>query len=91
MQIEKISAPLGARVMDIDVRQVDDSGWSQINDLFLEYHVLVFPGQTLTPEDQMAFASRWGPLVRHPYAGMKSCPDVIELRNFGKRKDVNQH
>jgi taurine dioxygenase len=39
----------------------------------------------------MAFAQRWGELVRHPYSGMKAYPDVIELRNHGKAKDVNQH
>jgi hypothetical protein len=62
--------------------------WHALNDLFCEYHVLSFRYQAAHAEDQMAFARRWGPLVRHPYSGMKAYPDVIELRNHGKAKDV---
>ncbi len=91
MLVEKFGAPLGATVSDIDVRSIDDTTWRQINDLFLEHKVLHFPGQSLTPEDQMAFAQRWGELVAHPYSGMKDYPDIIELRNVGKKRDVNQH
>ncbi len=91
MQVRRLASPLGAVVEGIDVREVDDAAWQKLDQLFCEYHVLVFPAQTLTPEDQMAFAERWGPLVRHPYAGLESHPEIIELRNFGKTRDVNQH
>ncbi len=91
LRLERIGAPLGVRVEGIDVRDVDDDAWRELNALFLEHHVLAFPGQTLEPADQMAFAERWGALVRHPFAGMKAYPDIIELRNRGKLKDVNQH
>jgi taurine dioxygenase len=91
MNVESISAPLGARVSGLDVRSLDDAGWQRINTLFLKYRVLAFPDQDLTPEEQMAFAARWGKLVRHPYAGMKAYPDIIELKNVGKSKDINQH
>ncbi len=91
MRVRRLAAPLGAIVEDIDVRKIDSAQWRTLNDLFCEHHVLSFPGQRLTPEDQMAFAQRWGELVRHPYSGMKTHPYVIELRNHGKAKDVNQH
>ncbi|MFT4820466.1 MAG: taurine dioxygenase [Candidatus Azotimanducaceae bacterium] len=91
MNIQRISAPLGALVRDIDVRQIDKGSWSTLNELFLKHHVLAFPGQSLTEDELIAFAAQWGPLIRHPYAGMKCHPDVIELRNTGKRKDINQH
>ncbi len=91
MQIRRMSAPLGAVIEDLDVRGAGDDVFAELKRLFAQYHVLVFPGQTLTPEQQMAFAARWGTLVRHPYAGMKSHPDIIELRNGGKARDINQH
>jgi taurine dioxygenase len=91
MKVERLSAPLGAIISAVDVRRVDNTAWAEINDLFCRHHVLVFPGQQLSPEEQLAFASRWGDVVRHPYAGMKQYPDIIELRNAGKQKDVNQH
>ena len=101
MRIEKFAAPLGAIVEDFDVRSIgtvtqqSDAGiretWQQLNQAFCEHQVLVFPQQTLTPEQQMAFAGHWGELVRHPYAGLDDYPDIIELKNYGKRVDVNQH
>jgi taurine dioxygenase len=91
MEVRRMSAPLGAIVEGIDVRSVDDATWRTLNNLFCEHHVLVFPGQTLTPEEQMAFGQRWGELVRHPYAGLEDYPEIIELSNRGKKKDVNQH
>jgi taurine dioxygenase len=86
-----MAAPLGAVIKGIDVRDVDDRQWTALNDLFCEHHVLVFPDQDLTPDDQIAFAARWGELVAHPYASMPDYPNLIELKNYGKRKDVNQH
>ena len=91
MQFQRISAPLGARVEGIDVRTVDESQWAVLNDLFCEHQLLVFPGQDLEPADHMSFARRWGELVRHPYAGLDEYPDIIELKNVGKGRDINQH
>lgn len=91
MKIQRIGAPLGATVEQIDVRALSASQWHAIQALFRAHQVLVFRGQQLTPDEQIAFAARWGALVRHPYAGMKLHPDIIELRNAGKARDINQH
>ena len=91
MQVSKLGAPLGVVIEDLDVRAVDESMWKELDALFCEHHVLVLRGQTLTPEEHMVFARRWGDLVRHPYAGMSDHPDIIELKNPGKRRDINQH
>ncbi len=91
MQVHRFAAPLGAVVENLDVRRVDAAISRELNALFNEHHVLVFPRQTLTPGDQLRFASTWGALVRHPYAGLETHPEIIELRNQGKARDVNQH
>lgn len=91
MRVLRFAAPLGAVVEGLDVRRIDDDLWAELNALFCQHHVLVFPRQELTPEEQMAFAGRWGDLVRHPYAGLTDYPDIIELKNPGKSKDINQH
>jgi taurine dioxygenase len=91
VEVRRMSAPLGAVIEDLDVRDVDDAALGELKRLFGLHHVLVFPRQELEPQTQMAFARRWGALVRHPYAGMQAHPDVIELRNGGKARDVNQH
>lgn len=91
MHVERIAAPLGAIVTGVDVRVVDQDTWMSLDAWFVEHHVLVFPEQELTPEDQLAFASLWGPLLGHPYAGMVDHPELIELTNVGKQRDLNQH
>ena len=62
-----------------------------LNQLFGEHHVLVFPKQELTPDEQIAFAQHWGELVPFPYGSLPGYPNIIELRNRGKKRDVNQH
>ncbi len=91
MNVTRLSAPLGAVVEGLDVRTISDATWQALNELFCEHHVLVLPGQSLTPAEHMAFGRRWGELVRHPYAGLEDHPEIIELKNPGKRRDVNQH
>jgi taurine dioxygenase len=91
MQVIPMSAPLGANILGVDVTRLGDNQWEEINRLFLQHHVLAFPDQTLTPEQHMEFGARWGQLVRHPYAGREDYPDLIELKNTGKKRDVNQH
>jgi len=91
MQVTRTAAPLGACVTGLDVRRLSAEQWQTLNQWFCEYKVLSFPGQELTPEQQISFARHWGELVRHPYAGMDEYPDIIELKNMGKRRDINQH
>lgn len=91
MEITRFAASLGAVVTDIDVRQLDDGALAKLRVAFAEYHVLVFPNQSLTPVEQKAFAARWGPLQRHPYNGTTEHPEVMRLENRGKAKDPNEH
>ena len=83
MKVTRFAAPLGARIEGLDVRNVDDAQTAELNRLFLEHHVLVFPGQQLEPGDHMRFAERWGDLVKFPYGGLPDFPNIIELRNRG--------
>ncbi|HET9923193.1 MAG TPA: TauD/TfdA family dioxygenase [Methylomirabilota bacterium] len=53
---------LGAEVVGIDVNSVDDATFKAIVDAFNEYSVLLFRGQSLTDEEQIAFSRRFGPL-----------------------------
>ena len=91
MLIRKMAAPLGAIVEDIDVRDITLEALATLRAEFLAHHVLVFPGQTLSPEDQIAFAEHWGCLMPFPYGALPDYPNIIPLKNRGKTKDVNQH
>ena len=91
MRVRQMAAPLGAVVENLDVRTIGAETAKELNQLFCEHHVLVFPRQVLTPDEQIAFAEHWGELIPFPYGSLPGYPNLIELRNRGKSRDVNQH
>ena len=61
MVVTPIDATLGAVVTGVDLASLDDVTWQKIHAAFLEYGMLVFPGQdNLDDESQGAFALRFG-------------------------------
>lgn len=58
--ITPTDATLGATITDIDLTHMDDATWRAVEDAFHEYGVLIFPGQHLTEDAQIAFANRFG-------------------------------
>jgi alpha-ketoglutarate-dependent taurine dioxygenase len=62
MRFEPLDATFGAVVHGVALRSVDDRQWAALHEAWLEYALLVFPGQFLTREEQDAFARRAGDL-----------------------------
>jgi len=60
--IEPLPATLGATVRGLRLAALDDAAWRVIEDAFLSYAVLIFPGQHLSDDEQLAFARRFGQL-----------------------------
>jgi len=60
MRIEPLDSTLGAVVTDVRLAELTDAAWPEVEQAFLEHAVLVFPGQHLTSEEQVAFARRFG-------------------------------
>ena len=52
----------GAVVSNVDLRELADDDFAAIRQAFLEYGFLVFPGQDLSDEDNIAFGLRFGEL-----------------------------
>ena len=71
-------ATLGAVITDVDLAKLTDESWTQIHAAFLEYGVLVFPGQHLEEEAQGAFARRFG---RIEQLSPKQTGSTIEFTN----------
>lgn len=53
----------GAVVTDIRLSDIDDATFSKLYEAWLEYALLIFPGQHLSDSEQSAFARRFGDLV----------------------------
>ena len=52
----------GVEIVDLDVARVDDATFREVVAAFEEHSVLLFRGQSLTDDQQIAFSHRFGPL-----------------------------
>lgn len=60
--VEPLPASFGATVTGLRLSRLDDSGFTALYRTWLRYGLLIFPGQNLTRDEQVAFARRFGPL-----------------------------
>ncbi|MDC0033680.1 TauD/TfdA family dioxygenase [Alphaproteobacteria bacterium] len=61
MKAEPISEAVGARITGIDLREeMDDTAFRAVHQAWLDYQVLMFPGQKLSEDDQVRFTARFG-------------------------------
>lgn len=81
MKIERVAGALGAEIQGVDLSvPLSDDQIAAIRRAFVEHQVIFFRDQSLTPEQQLAFGRRFGPLNIHPYvAGMADHPEVMEI------------
>jgi taurine dioxygenase len=91
-RVIRLSGTVGARVEGIDVRTCDEPTFAWLHEQLLRHRVLVFPGQDLTPADEVAFARRWGPISIHPYVKpLEGHPEVLEVVDPTHRIARNWH
>ncbi len=62
LQIEALDATFGARIADLTLTSIDDDTFAKLYAAWLEYGLLVFPGQFMSRAEQIAFARRFGAL-----------------------------
>ena len=81
LKIRKVAGALGAEISGVDLSaDLSDGVIAEIRRAFVEHQVIFFRDQTLSPERQLAFGRRFGPLNIHPYvAGHPDFPEVMEI------------
>ena len=62
LDLQPVDATFGAVVRGVELRALDARTWEALHEAWLEYALLIFPGQYLTREEQDAFARRFGDL-----------------------------
>ena len=86
IELTPLHPTLGASVRGVDLtRPVLPEVFGEIDAAFNRYGILVFPEQTVTDEQQLAFSRFFGPLEVNPnYAGakMRLRPDVADISNL---------
>ena len=79
-EIRPFPACLGAEIIGINLAApLDTDDFARIHRAHLDHLVVVFRDQTLTPEQQIAFSRRFGPLDQHPsdQASLAGHPEIL--------------
>ena len=85
LEIRAFDAPLGAEVLGLDLSSpLSDSDFARLHRAHLEHHVLVFRDQRITPEQQVTFSRRFGPLQIHVLRQFQLTgnPEVLVVSNI---------
>jgi taurine dioxygenase len=71
----------GAEVLGVDLANLSNSDWQGVRDAFADFGVIFFRDQTLTPEQHIAFANRWGKIdINKFFRADATHPEVAEVR-----------
>lgn len=85
IEIRAFDGPVGAEVLGLDLNQpLVDEDFARIHRAHLDHHVLVFRDQRITPDQQIAFSRRFGPLqihVLHQFQ-LPGYPEVLVVSNI---------
>ena len=80
IKVTPLAGALGAEISGVNITELDDDTFEEIHRAWLDYHVIYFSKQEITPEDHLAFARRWGEIHIHPFnAPMDGYPEILQL------------
>ena len=82
MRVEPLDRSFGAKIYDLSLPSLDKQQAQDIYKLWLEYALLIFPGQNLTNEQQIVFAKNFGALEF-------DLSPISNVRNDGSIRDAN--
>ena len=84
LTVRPLASALGAEISGVDLsRPLDDATFKAIHDVWLKHQVILFRGQSLSEDQQIAFAERFGELqpVRTTPGLYKKNPYVLMVTN----------
>ena len=92
IEIQPVAGALGAELSNVDLSDdLAENMIAEIRQALLDYQVIFFRDQTLTPESQKAFAQKIGDPIVYPFVkGLEELPEITPIlkretdkNNFG--------
>ncbi len=92
IEVKPISGAVGAEIRGVDLADdLPEEQFSEIRNAFAENGVIFFRDQTLSPEQHVAFAKRWGPInINRFFTHLDGFPEIAmvlkephQTRNIG--------
>jgi taurine dioxygenase len=84
IEARRISGALGAEVSGVDLsKPISKKDFDELKKTWLEYLVIFFRNQSLTPAQFMLFARQFGEPVEYPMVkGLEGFPKIIEVKKL---------
>ena len=84
LQIKPASEHVGAEIIDVNLAIMPNGVFEKIEDAYNRYSLLIFRDQELSPEQQIAFARRFGELEVSPRTqfALPGYPEILVLSNI---------
>ena len=81
IKLNPISGSLGTEIHGVNLAvDLDDETYAEIKQALLEYLVIFFRDQDITPDQQIAFGRRFGDLHIHPFIpSLQGHDEIIQL------------
>ncbi len=78
--VKPMAGALGAEVEGVDLKNLDDQTFKELYQAWLDHLVVFLRDQDITPEEQVAFAKRFGDIHLHPFMkSMDEHPEILEI------------
>ena len=80
MEIRRLG-PIGAEVVGVDVKTMDDATFGRIYQAWLDFNVICVRDQALGLQDFLAYSRRFGTVTPHPSKSTRhpDCPEITVL------------
>jgi taurine dioxygenase len=88
-RVSPVGTAIGAQVEGVDLRRnISPDLKSDLNRALLEWKVLFFRDQPLSPEQQRHVARQWGELELHPFLTAGDLPEVVRFAKDATTKGM---
>jgi taurine dioxygenase len=85
MQINRLGSHIGAEIVGVDVKRLDDETFGRIYQTWLDHNVIAVREQELEIDDFLRYSRRFGRIVPHPSKATRH-PEYPELTVLGINK-----
>ena len=87
LKFSRASSALGAEIHDVDLTNLSEPSFAQIQNAHRDHGVIFFRDQDLTPQQHIEFAKRWGRInVNRFFGAVPDYPQIAEVRKEPDQK-----
>lgn len=81
MQMRALSEHVGVEASGVDLNALDETGFASMRDAVAQHGIVLVRDQSLTPEQHIAFARRWGQIdINKYFPANGGHPEIAEVR-----------